>query len=68
MEWGMPTLIEIDTLEECAALCKELGLHFIELNMNLPQYQAGAVDVARCRAIAEKTGLFSFMTNRREEC
>ncbi|MDY5559147.1 MAG: sugar phosphate isomerase/epimerase, partial [Candidatus Heritagella sp.] len=58
MEWGMPTLIETDTLEECAALCRELGLNFIELNMNLPQYQAGAVDAARCRAIAEKTGLF----------
>lgn len=36
---GMPTLIETNSLEECAALCKELQLDFIELNMNLPQYQ-----------------------------
>ena len=33
---GMPTLIETETLEECAALCRELELDFIELNMNLP--------------------------------
>lgn len=38
MEYGMPTLIEFDTLRENAVLCKDLGLKFIELNMNLPQY------------------------------
>ncbi len=31
MEFGMPTLIEIETLEENIALCKRLGLRFIEL-------------------------------------
>lgn len=35
----MPTLIEIESLEETMVLCKELGLSFVELNMNLPQYQ-----------------------------
>lgn len=39
MEFGMPTLIEINSLEETMKLCKELGLSFVELNMNLPQYQ-----------------------------
>ncbi|MBH1940088.1 sugar phosphate isomerase/epimerase [Mobilitalea sibirica] len=39
MQFGMPTLIENKDLEETALLCKELGLGFIELNMNLPQYQ-----------------------------
>ena len=34
MDFGMPTLIENKTLEENIALCKELGLQFIELNMN----------------------------------
>ncbi|WP_073586963.1 sugar phosphate isomerase/epimerase family protein [Anaerocolumna xylanovorans] len=38
MEYGMPTLIEFDTLRENAELCHDLGLKFIELNMNLPQY------------------------------
>ena len=36
MVFGMPTLIETNSLEECAALCKNLQLDFIELNMNLP--------------------------------
>ena len=36
LKLGMPTLMETDTLESCAALCRELKLNFIELNMNLP--------------------------------
>ena len=39
MDFGMPTLIENKNLEETAALCQELGLQFIELNMNFPMYQ-----------------------------
>ena len=39
MQFGMPTLIENKTLEENIALCKRLGLKFIELNMNFPEYQ-----------------------------
>ena len=37
--FGMPTLIENRTLEDNAALCRSLGLRFIELNMNFPEYQ-----------------------------
>ena len=39
LELGMPTLIENRILEENITLCKELGLAFIELNMNFPEYQ-----------------------------
>jgi len=39
IEFGMPTLIELKGLEENAKLCNSLGFKFIELNMNLPQYQ-----------------------------
>ena len=35
----MPTLLEAASPESAAALCRELGLQFVELNMNLPQYQ-----------------------------
>ena len=35
----MPTLIENRTLEDNIHLCKELGLSFVELNMNFPEYQ-----------------------------
>ena len=36
---GMPTLIELPDIEDCARLCRELGLQFVELSMCLPQYQ-----------------------------
>ncbi|MEY8357128.1 hypothetical protein AALB39_27815 [Lachnospiraceae bacterium 54-53] len=39
IDFGMPTLIELAGLEENARPCNSLGLKFIELNMNLPQYQ-----------------------------
>lgn len=39
MQFGMPTLIENRSLQENVWLCKELGLQFIELNMNFPEYQ-----------------------------
>ena len=39
MEFGMPTLIENRTLAENIELCRSLGLRFIELNMNFPEYQ-----------------------------
>ena len=35
----MPTLIENRTLEDNVELCSSLGLKFIELNMNFPEYQ-----------------------------
>ena len=44
MQYGMPTLIENRTLEENAALCEDLGLRFIELNMNFPEYQADTLE------------------------
>lgn len=55
---GMPTLIETGTLYECAALCGELRLDFVELNMNLPQYQIQTIDAASLKSIAEKYGIF----------
>lgn len=39
MQFGMPTLIENRTLAENILLCKRLGLRFLELNMNFPEYQ-----------------------------
>lgn len=39
MDFGMPTLIGSASPEKSAALCRQLGLGFIELNMNLPEYQ-----------------------------
>lgn len=44
MQFGMPTLIENHTLKENAALCEALGLRFIELNMNFPEYQVDRLE------------------------
>ena len=58
MLFGMPTLIENRSLEECADLCEKLKLDFIELNMNLPQYQLDKIDVAYFKKISEKYDIF----------
>src|SRR5574344_2545890 len=44
MQYGMPTLIENNSLAENISLCKELGLNFIELNMNFPEYQLNELE------------------------
>lgn len=44
MEFGLPTLIESSPPEKSAALCRRLGLNFIELYMNLPEYQPGRLE------------------------
>ncbi len=58
MDLGMPTLLELDTIEECARLCKELGLDFVELNMNMPQYQLQSLDRDILGGISEKYGIY----------
>ena len=42
--FGMPTLIENRTLEDNVELCRSLGLKFIELNMNFPEYQVDRLE------------------------
>lgn len=55
LQFGMPTLIEVDSLEETMKLCRELGLGFVELNMNLPQYQAeGLEDTAYLKSLQQE--------------
>jgi sugar phosphate isomerase/epimerase len=57
MDFGMPTLIEYDTLVENAKLSKEVGLDFIELNMNLPQYTLERLkEIQYLKALSEEYG------------
>ena len=58
LKFGMPTLIEAYTPDMCATLCRNLNLDFIELNMNLPQYQLDNIDVPYFKEIADKHGVF----------
>lgn len=58
-DFGMPTLIENRTLEDNVALCKELGLSFIELNMNFPEYQIDKLeDTERLCSLADEAGIY----------
>lgn len=58
IDFGMPTLIELRSPEDCGALCRELGLQFVELNMNLPQYQPDRIDPERLRKIGAEYGIY----------
>ena len=59
MQFGMPTLIENRTLEDNIALCGSLGLRFIELNMNFPEYQVEALEqTERLARLAERAGIY----------
>ena len=59
IEFGMPTLIENRTLQDNIGLCRDLGLRFIELNMNFPEYQVDRLEQTErfCRA-AEEAGIY----------
>ena len=58
MDFGMPTLIEIPDLEQSAALCRRLGLKFMEINMSFPQYQPECLDADRLLELKEKYGIY----------
>lgn len=58
MDFGMPTLIELPEIPDCAALCRQLGLQFVELNMNLPQYQVNALDEEQLLRTAKRENIY----------
>ena len=59
MDFGMPTLIENKNLEENVFLCKELGLQFVELNMNFPMYQVPQLEeTVYLKNLAQENGIY----------
>ena len=58
IDFGMPTLIETNSIDSCVKLCKELGLDFIELNMNLPQYQIESIDIKQLKLICKNENIY----------
>lgn len=56
--YGMPTLIECSSLSKSVELCKELELDFIEINMNLPEYQKSNIDIKKMKKIIEDENIF----------
>lgn len=57
MRYGMPTMIETDTLTRCAEVCRDLGLDFVELNINFPQYQLSKLDAGELNRLAASYGI-----------
>lgn len=55
---GMPTLIECEDIKQNVALCKELGLDFVEISMNLPQFQIDRIDCKYYRRLMEEYNIF----------
>lgn len=44
LHFGMPILIELNSLKENVELCKKLKLNFIELNMNIPLFSVLGIE------------------------
>ncbi len=57
--FGMPTLLECPSIENSAALCREWGLDFVELNQNLPAYQPDSMNLLHIRDVLERHALFA---------
>ena len=55
---GMPTMVEMATIRQGAEVCKELGLSFLELNINFPQFTLEKLNIEELKAIAEEFGIF----------
>lgn len=58
MDIGMPELIESASLEERVKLCAGHGLDFVELNMNIPSSQAGALRASELNVLKKKYGIY----------
>ena len=67
MEFGMPYLLEMHSIEECCALARELGLAFVELNANFPVCQVDRLDPAELHRLSREYGIY-FTLHLEEEC
>jgi len=70
---GIPTLLELPTLNENINFCREYGLNLLELNMNLPQFQNDKIrnhtfdsDIQISIHLSEETDVWNFNNRVRE--
>ena len=56
--FGMPFLLETPEIEDAARLCAELGLSFVELNMNFPACQTDKLDPQLLYRLRRKYGVY----------
>jgi sugar phosphate isomerase/epimerase len=58
LRFGMPALLELPALSDCADTCAQLGLEFVELNMNMPQYQLENLHADALRAETQRKNIY----------
>ena len=58
LKFGAPTMVEMESLEQAAKVCRDLGLDFLELNINFPQYLLNRLDPAYLQKLADEYGIF----------
>lgn len=57
MKFGAPTMVEMESLEQGIQVCRELGLDFLELNINFPQYLLDRLDAIKLRKLSQESGV-----------
>lgn len=57
LKFGIPSMIELPSIEESLSLCRDLGLDFFELNNNFPQYQPNALHPEELLRLSRKYGI-----------
>lgn len=67
MDFGMPYLLEMHSIEECCMLARELGLSFVELNANFPVCQVESLDPIELHRLSRQYGIY-FTLHVEEEC
>lgn len=55
--FGMPTLLELDSLEAQVALASRLGLSFVEINLDLPDYGPEALPAEALATLGREAGI-----------
>lgn len=55
---GMPSLMELDSLEQNVKVAQQLGLSFVELNLDVPIYLPERLPASMLKEAGEDTGLF----------
>lgn len=57
MDYGMPSLLELDGVKANVDLAVKLGLSFVEINCNVPEFQVEAMDPKALVALTKSTGI-----------
>jgi len=57
MKFGMPTLLELDGLQANVDLAQKLGLSFVEINANVPEFQVDVLDPLELLRFTQSTGI-----------